>query len=356
MSQWSSRQPAPPQPTPPQPTPPQPQPQPRRFGGRPVEALPADRRRAALSARDESTARRLRYPSRARGPADAAAARRAAYEENRAAAERNRARRTRRTRTEPGICRKRARSRVRRRRAATTTPTTPPPAPATPSRDGRSAAPAVAIADDEEARARRRAFGKGARRRSATDAARWRMSLAAAGLTWASPRRARLLIDPGTGGTARSARTRRPRRRRARPRGQRGGRGGGEEAEKARCDRLSTEDFRVRGLAAFWSGPRRHSRARDVAQTTNASSSSSDESETDAMDLEESSNSRQVLPRRANRAITRRRRGGVAGKAAALRAHLRERLGEGKFDAAYRALANSTNATTKIRWSGDCAR
>ena len=41
-----------------------------------------------------------------------------------------------------------------------------------------------------------------------------------------------------------------------------------------------------------------------------------------------------------------------AGKrAAALVEHLRERLGEGKFDAAYRALTNSTNATTKIRWS-----
>ena len=69
-------------------------------------------------------------------------------------------------------------------------------------------------------------------------------------------------------------------------------------------------------------------------------SSSSDESETDAMDLEESFElpSKFYLDGRTVRLPDVDAEASAGKRAAALRAHLRERLGEGKFDAAYRAL------------------
>ena len=340
MGVWPSRR-----PTPTQPRLSQPQPQPRYFGGGPVEALPADRRRAALSARDEATREAPPLPlARARTPADAAAARRLVYEENRAAAERNRARVEREERG-PSLVSAGNALKVAYERHRTTS--TPPPAPATPSRDGRdfdrgSRGNQARIADEEETR--RRAFweGRAAAERNRRRAMEDEFSGGAGVDVGVSEEGARLLIDPGTGVYGALGADTAPPDDEELVRAKRDAAEEKAAEETARGERLSTEDSRARAD----SPPSESKPVADVRAPATSHkrrtppSSSSDESETDAMDLEESFElpSKFYLDGRTVRLPDVDAEASAGKRAAALRAHLRERLGEGKFDAAYRAL------------------
>ena len=310
-----------------------------------MEALPADRRRAALSARDEATREAPPLPlARARTPADAAAARRLVYEENRAAAERNRARVEREERG-PSLVSAGNALKVAYERHRTTS--TPPPAPATPSRDGRdfdrgSRGNQARIADEEETR--RRAFweGRAAAERNRRRAMEDEFSGGAGVDVGVSEEGARLLIDPGTGVYGALGADTAPPDDEELVRAKRDAAEEKAAEETARGERLSTEDSRARAD----SPPSESKPVADVRAPATSHkrrtppSSSSDESETDAMDLEESFElpSKFYLDGRTVRLPDVDAEASAGKRAAALRAHLRERLGEGKFDAAYRAL------------------
>jgi len=153
---------------------------------------------------------------------------------------------------------------------------------------------------------------------------------------------ARLLIDPGTGVYGALGADTAPPDDEELVRAKRDAAEEKAAEETARGERLSTEDSRARAD----SPPSESKPVADVRAPATSHkrrtppSSSSDESETDAMDLEESFElpSKFYLDGRTVRLPDVDAEASAGKRAAALREHLRERLGEGKFDAAYRAL------------------
>ena len=214
-------------------------------------------------------------------------------------------------------------------------------------------------ADEEETR--RRAFweGRAAAERNRRRAMEDEFSGGAGVDVGVSEEGARLLIDPGTGVYGALGADTAPPDDEELVRAKRDAAEEKAAEATARGERLSTEDSRARAD----SPPSESKPVADVRAPATSHkrrtppSSSSDESETDAMDLEESFElpSKFYLgkPCDYRTSTRRRRRGRGRRRSERTSANDSEKVNSTPRTAPW---TNSTNATTKIRWSDGCAR